>query len=252
MTRAIVLGVLLASAAARAGVVHGHHGGSGGGVHVRDHRHPDPAPPRATSSSSTAVVLDEPVVVASGAEPQPACVETTDVVGMRECKPFGTWSRVRVPVFLDLGLQGRQYGGIAPGRSRATALASAMRLGFALGRHAYAGVEGELGGAVANGEMGASTRGTYVAGYGVLGLSAGASRATLAAELAAGVRDISDDSSDSMTVNTPSGVVEARVRGEVWLTPWVSAGATVGSSLIDRGDWMAGFYLGVHSRAFGG
>ena len=32
----------------------------------------------------------------------------------------------------------------------------------------------------------------------------------------------------------------------------LTAGVTVGSNVLDRGDWMAGVYLGAHSRAFAG
>jgi hypothetical protein len=59
-------------------------------------------------------------------------------------------------------------------------------------------------------------------------------------------------SETSTTLVYNDGVVEARARGELWLSPWITAGATVGASVLDRGDWMAGVYLGVHSRAFAG
>ena len=32
----------------------------------------------------------------------------------------------------------------------------------------------------------------------------------------------------------------------------MTAGATIGSNMLARGDWMAGVYLGFHSRAFAG
>lgn len=261
MTRAAIAAVLLASATARAGAHHGGSGSHGGGssVHVRDHRHPDHDSSSSGSSAGGVVegivdaVLDTTVERDEAASGAPPCQESNDIVGFRECTPFGSWARRRTPVFLDLGMHGREYGVISPARGRATALASALRIGLDIGSHGYLAFEGELGGAATSGELAMlSTGGTFVGGYGVIGARAGGSTATLSAELAAGVRDISDGRNDRMAVSTASGVLEARVRGEVWLTPWISAGATVGSSLVDRGDWMAGFYIGVHARAFGG
>ena len=47
-------------------------------------------------------------------------------------------------------------------------------------------------------------------------------------------------------------VAEARARGELWLSPWLTAGVTLGTSVLETHAWMGGLYLGVHTRAFGG
>jgi hypothetical protein len=47
-------------------------------------------------------------------------------------------------------------------------------------------------------------------------------------------------------------VLEARVRGQLWLTPWVTIGGLYGTSLRDRGEWLAGIQLGVHTYSWGG
>lgn len=49
-----------------------------------------------------------------------------------------------------------------------------------------------------------------------------------------------------------AAIVEARARGELWLSPWLTAGVTLGTSVIEQRAWMGGLYLGVHTRAFGG
>jgi hypothetical protein len=33
---------------------------------------------------------------------------------------------------------------------------------------------------------------------------------------------------------------------------WFTFGAAVGANVLERGDWLAGLYLGLHSRAYGG
>ena len=56
----------------------------------------------------------------------------------------------------------------------------------------------------------------------------------------------------STGITALGAVAEARVRGELWLGPWLTAGVTVGASVLERNSWMGGVYLGVHTRAFGG
>jgi hypothetical protein len=46
-------------------------------------------------------------------------------------------------------------------------------------------------------------------------------------------------------------VLEARARGSVWVTPFISVGATAGKSLVDEGT-VAGMYMQWSTRAFGG
>jgi hypothetical protein len=99
----------------------------------------------------------------------------------------------------------------------------------------------------------------------VLGLAGiGGFRATgklgaIAIEGAGGLRNVRYEFASSYhncesraTIVANRGVVEARARAELWLSPWITAGATLGTNVLERDDWMAGVYLGVHSRAFGG
>ena len=47
-------------------------------------------------------------------------------------------------------------------------------------------------------------------------------------------------------------VLEARVRGQLWLTPWFTIGGVYGSSLLDRNEWLGGIEIGVHTNSWGG
>jgi len=54
------------------------------------------------------------------------------------------------------------------------------------------------------------------------------------------------------SVTAVAPIAEARVRGELWVSPWLTAGLTAGASVLEKHAWMGGLYLGVHTRAFGG
>jgi hypothetical protein len=140
-------------------------------------------------------------------------------------------------------------------------------------RHLYGGVEVELGGIAKPGAAAAEmeSTGAYgspslqqgsgieLGGYGVVGVRANSTRGVIGAELAGGVRTVSyqfdssyHDCAQTSMIEDTRGVLEARVRGELWLSPWVAVGATVGASVIERDDWVAGIYMSAHSRAYGG
>ena len=80
----------------------------------------------------------------------------------------------------------------------------------------------------------------------VAGLRGGGKTLRLGVEVAGGMRivDAEDDQDDL--------VLEARARGDIWMTPWLTIGVLIGSSLIDRGDWVTGISLGTHTNAFDG
>lgn len=102
-------------------------------------------------------------------------------------------------------------------------------------------------------------RGLLVDSLGVVGVRVATGFGALGVELAGGLRAVSygfhssyHDCQQATSINALGGVAEARARGELWLTPWLTAGATLGTSVLERNAWMGGLYLGVHSRAFGG
>ncbi len=111
-----------------------------------------------------------------------------------------------------------------------------FRHGFWLGGEAETGVLAEPGSNLA---------GAYgVAGVrGMLG-----TRVALAVELAAGPRWVryASELDDVAKV-----IAEPRVRAEVWVHPQWTLGGAIGSTLGGGDVWMAGVYVGVHSRRDG-
>lgn len=157
--------------------------------------------------------------------------------------------------------------------ARDTAVTTALRLGTGITRNVYAGAELEIGGlvspATASAEMmttGAfgtpsieQQRGLELGALGVAGYRVASGRTTVAVEGAGGVRSARyhygstyHNCVETATIVQNTGVVEARARVETWLGPWVTAGATIGGSVVSRGDWMGGVFVGFHTRAFGG
>jgi hypothetical protein len=166
------------------------------------------------------------------------------------------------------------YRVVMPGRPEAldTTVSWTAR-GTVGSRHLYAGLEVELGGVASSAPAGTQMEsvgafgnptltqdsGIEFGAYGVAGVRMSSTHGAVAAELAGGVRTISyqfastyHDCQQLSMIDDTRGVVEARVRGELWISPWLAVGATVGNSVIARDDWMAGVYLSAHSRAYGG
>jgi len=153
------------------------------------------------------------------------------------------------------------------------AMTSSLRFGAVLPHHFYSGLEAELGGLVsqpnANAQMTSTgsfgapeltqSHGMVVGGLAFVGLRGDIGLGSLAVEGAGGVRDViynftstyhECETSSSISIVRP--VVEARARADVWLGPWLTLGATLGANVLAKSDWMAGLYLGLHSRAYGG
>ena len=76
-------------------------------------------------------------------------------------------------------------------------------------------------------------------------------RALAEADVVAHFAKAGNDSNARAIVANRS-VVEARARAELWVSPWLTAGVSVGSNVLEKNDWMAGLYFGIHSRAFAG
>jgi hypothetical protein len=154
-----------------------------------------------------------------------------------------------------------------------TAVTSMLRAGFGLAHGLYTGLEVDLGGLAqsprASTEMMSTgvfgtpdvepRRGLLVDSFGVVGLHGAIGSGGLGVELAGGLRTVSysfhssyHDCAQSTSITAFAPAAEARARGELWISPWLTAGITVGTSVLERNAWMGGVYLGVHSRAFGG
>lgn len=153
-----------------------------------------------------------------------------------------------------------------------TALLSSLRASVGLSRALYAGLEVDVGGVsrpdaasaeASTGVFGSPDvqpgHGLIVDSLGVAGVRAATGFGALGVEFAGGLRAVSygfhssyHDCQQATGVNALAGVAEARARGELWLSPWLTAGAMLGTSVLERNAWMGGLYLGIHSRAFGG
>jgi hypothetical protein len=123
-----------------------------------------------SSSSSSSSSYDSSSSSSYSTPSEPACVETTDIHGYRECKKFGAWSAgSSLPAFhLELGtamrrfasplgertgtvthgMESFQYRVIAPEARAAldTAVVAQLRLGVGLRHGLFVAVEGEVGG----------------------------------------------------------------------------------------------------------
>lgn len=77
-------------------------------------------------------------------------------------------------------------------------------------------------------------------------LAVAASACVFDPQLAAGWRGIRPGFGER---DEDTWVAEPRVRGQLWLSPQVTFGATLGTSLAERA-WMAGIAFGFHSHAF--
>lgn len=216
------------------------------------------------------------------------CAEVSDVVGHQLCGRFGEgWSeRTHLPTLaveggfftrqLDAGFAGagvmqHDTGSfayrVATEGDRATAAGAALRLALALPAPLYVGADLELGGLVSDagadvemiGAAGPSMsahRTLYLGAGGVAGLRGQLGRAGLAAEMVAGVRDVSLSVESqhgacitSETHHLTAAFVEPRVRVDVWLTPWITIAGFAGSDL-DGDSKMVGASLAFHLRAF--
>jgi hypothetical protein len=99
--------------------------------------------------------------------------------------------------------------------------------------------------------------GVVFGGLGLFGIRIPGHRGAISLEAAGGSRIVSysfrssyHDCKDAVSIDTVSAVIEGRARGELWVSPWLTAGATLGASAIHTRDWIAGMYLAVHNRPY--
>ena len=157
------------------------------------------------------------------------------------------------PARYNVGMNARQLTSMAPRtdvanrggspemeRVHASAVSASGQFTMATAEHLYLGAEVEAGRLI---EHDSNLAGAYA----VAGVDVGSDHQSLGVEVAGGWRALRFTLDDE---DHDQAIAEARVRGQIWLSSQLTAGAAVGASLIDRG-WVAGIYLGVHSNLFG-
>jgi hypothetical protein len=123
--------------------------------------------------------------------------------------------------------------------SRITSTTGTVQFTMATRYHTYLGAEAE------SGYLGKSGS-NFAGAYGILGVEQSGRYGSIAAEVAAGVRDLRYGFASP---DVTSGVIEPRVRAQLWLSDQFALGAALGTDLGDHA-WMAGLSLGVYSNAF--
>jgi hypothetical protein len=262
---------------------HRSHDSSDDGPKVRDHRsHDSDDSPKVRdhrgssdgccASDAPIYVADDPVYVSDGGGPSPGFSSYTGPTWRLELG--GIARRFRGPSFNRSGTVETTWGDTAnydlasgtPTAGDTAGGAFAMRFIVPTSEHLYMGGEVELGGLTRtpiqmmtdNSDIHISSRSLIGTGL-VLGAKAQHGIAELDAEVAGGLRiqSITMQSRDAMeddpseTESALTGVVEARVRGALWIAPHVYLAAQVGTSVLDRSDVNLGFSIGIASRAYG-
>lgn len=239
---------------------------------VRDHRsEPAVRDHRGSTSSGTSYIEDDPVYVSDGGSP-----------GFANLSRGPSWR-------LELGGLARRFQGPAFNRSGTVDTTSGttasydlasptptardtaggaftMRFTVPASEHLYAGGELELGGLTRSPvrlmtdspDVTISSRAMFGTGM-VVGVRARHGIAELDAEVAGGVRvlSLSMQSYDAMeddpseTESSLTGLVEARLRGIVWVSPHVYLAAQAGTSVLDRSDVNVGLSIGLASHDYG-
>jgi hypothetical protein len=140
-----------------------------------------------------------------------------------------------------------------------------MRFTVQASEHLYAGAELGIGGLtrtpiefMGDPDIHVSSRSLIVPAA-VFGTRAGAGVLELDAEVAGGARIVSTTVQDvdayeddpSETESAIGGLLEARLRGIVWVSPHVYLAAQAGVGVLERSDVNVGLSIGLSSRPFG-
>lgn len=167
---------------------------------------------------------------------------------------------------LDGNMASYALDGGTPTKGDTAAGAFQMRFVVPATDHYYAGVELGIGGLTRSPVRMMSddpnihlASQTLVGTNAVFGARARHGIAELDAEVAGGLRFVSMTVQDydateedpSETEVSASGIVEARLRGMLWIAPHVFVAAQAGVGMIERSDVNIGLSIGLSSRPFG-
>lgn len=137
-----------------------------------------------------------------------------------------------------------------PSDNGPNALTATERLGFQLLHPLYGALEVELGNFTYTSDDSSRTaRDIMLVGSGAIGLRGNLAFIALGVELAGGGLAYSYPDDRGLR---GAPLLEARGRADIWLTPWFTVGATLGTSLIRDDEWLAGISLATHTAPFGG
>lgn len=153
---------------------------------------------------------------------------------------FGVTIRKLPPRRADAGPVARSNtGGTAvPDADGETAYSVVKQFVLVTTAHTQFGYEVEVSPGLGDGHD-ASARRMAAGAQLVAGIRGGLSFVELRAELAGGFRLFEN------AVDEP--VLEARIRGDLWLTSQITLGAALGKSLADERDWLTAVYIAVHT-----
>jgi hypothetical protein len=194
----------------------------------------------------------------------PACFDDSDVVGYRSCPHYAAWGdNLRDAYFVvENGLNWRVFPDAAQPaavarsttgvstqpssvRRRDHVLTLDERFVRPFGSTLYGALDFEFGNLLVD----STGRDLETDALASIGLRVSLGPAAFAAELAGGGRLYNYVGEATMH---GEGVLEARARASVWLGPWVTIGPMVGTSLVTRGEWVAGGFIAFHSRTYAG
>ncbi len=218
----------------------------------------------------------------------PSCTETTEIHGRAECRSFGQWDasrypRVRVGVGSSVSLfpmAGLSFKGEAEhdgkmayrldtdsGDSDAVATALDVRLTMMAGRYGYIGSNLSVGAVLlpnlqtkaATGLDVDTTSGTYVAATALAGAGFSMGPLMIRGEahvgrrfIIVGVETSHEECLETSSVQAGQWMVRPQVAMEAWLTPWMTAGASLSTDVLRDRDVAGGIFIELHSRAFDG
>ena len=218
----------------------------------------------------------------------PSCVETTEIHGRAECRSFGGWDASRYPrLRLGVGssvsvfpMAGLSFQGEAEhdgkmayrldtesGDSDAVATALDLRMTMMAGRYGYVGSNLSLGAVLLpNLQTKAATgldvdtkSGMYAAVTALAGAGFTMGPLTIRGEahvgrrfIVVGVETSHEECVESSAVQAGQWMVRPQVAMEAWVTPWMTAGASLSTDVLRDRDVSGGVFIELHSRAFDG
>lgn len=219
---------------------------------------------------------------------EPACVDSSDIVGRAQCRRFGSWDVSRRPRLRfgigtsmhSFSMTGMNFSGVANhdpdinyrvagenmgDAGQATAGSVDIRVTAGIGQYLFAGGQISLGGmtvpgrrTMASGALLVDTgRGFYGSFGGIVGASLPLGKWLIRGETQVGYRLISMtaetehlDCIDESGLQDGQWQIRPRLGLERWITPWLTAGGSLSRDVLRDGDLALGLFIGGYLRSF--